>query len=207
MATEMVEAPAPVFRHPLGLPAGSVRAVLSLMIAVQFWLLLLLPAEKNATVPIYLYMLVGLILLFFAAHGHSIAPAGAPHPWHLPRGTFRWLILLGSVVIVGWRWYADPELLQKRLTPDAEQLWEWPFLLLSLVGGFILGWLAHHGPWRNYPWFQDIQAWLSLIAMILLAVDILWRVFINPNLEQSMRFSEWECGLVAIVSLYFGIRA
>ena len=36
----------PVPRHPLGLPPGSVRAVLSLIIVGLFWLILLLPQEN-----------------------------------------------------------------------------------------------------------------------------------------------------------------
>src|SRR5438132_3646715 len=42
---------APVPRHPLGLPQGSVRAVLSLTIVGLFWLLLLLPADKDVQIP------------------------------------------------------------------------------------------------------------------------------------------------------------
>src|SRR4051812_11734911 len=100
---------APV-RHPLGLPAGSVRAALVLQIALLFWLIVLYPQEKLVNpqekllhVPLYLYFLLGLVLAFFTAHGHTIAPAGAgePSPWHLPRGVFRVLILLVTVAVVG----------------------------------------------------------------------------------------------------------
>src|ERR687885_2390173 len=129
----------PVYRHPLGVPAGSVRAALTLMIVILFWLLLLLPPDKTVSVPLSLYFLLGLVLLFFASHGSSIAEEGSAQasPWYLPRGTFRWLILLGSAAVVGWQWYSHPDVLLERLTlpRDVDRVRQWPFLLLSLTGG------------------------------------------------------------------------
>src|SRR5690348_17062374 len=115
---------APVPRHPLGLPQGSVRAVLSLTIVGLFWLLLLLPADIDVKIPPYLYFLLGLILLFFASHGHSIAPQGTTHrsPLGLPRGSIRGIILIGTVAVVAWCIHSDRELLIARLTPSAPQL-------------------------------------------------------------------------------------
>src|SRR5262245_28382417 len=109
-------APSAPVGHPLGLPAGSVRGALARQNALLFWLILLYPQEKLVNpqekllhVPLFLYFLLGLVLAFFAAHGHTIAPAGAgePSPWHLPRGVLRVLILLVTVAVVGWRWYTD----------------------------------------------------------------------------------------------------
>ena len=54
----------PPVRQPLRLPAGSVRALLALLIAGLFWLLLLLPAEKQIPIPLFLYFLAGMVLLF-----------------------------------------------------------------------------------------------------------------------------------------------
>ena len=68
--------PPPVYRHPLGLPAGSVRATLALIIVGLFWLLLVIQPDKPVQVPLYLYFLMGLVLHFFGSHGGTIAPAG-----------------------------------------------------------------------------------------------------------------------------------
>jgi hypothetical protein len=202
---------APVVRHPLGLPAGSVRAVLSLIIAGLFWLLLLLPADKDVQVPLYLYFLLGMVLVFFASHGRSIAPAGAAHrsPLGLPRGSILGIIVLGTVAVVGWKMHTDPELLLSRLTPEPQQLPQWPYLLAALVGGFFLGWLIRLGPWRSLYWFQDLQAWVSLIAMAMLGVEIVVLLFINPHLEEQtpINFPMWEEALTAIVAFYFGVRS
>src|SRR5260370_15387689 len=114
----------PVPRHPLGLPPGSVRAVLSLIIAGLFWLILLLPQENALQVPLYLYFLLGLVLLFFVSHGHSIAPQGSGHrsPLGLPKGSIRAIIFLGTAAVIGWRIYSNLGLLTERLTPTVQPL-------------------------------------------------------------------------------------
>ncbi len=205
--TQQFVSPAPVVRQPLGMPAGSVRAVLASMIVALFLMLLALPANKNVTVPLYLYFLLALLLPFFAEHGSSIAAqSGHPSPLWLPRGTFRLLFVLASVAIVVWQYYLDRELLLSRLTPRPEQLSVWPRLVAALVGGFLLGWVLRLGPWRRTYWYQDLVAWVSLIGMGLLGAIILFEVFANPNLSQDHRLPGAEAALVGIVAFYFGVR-
>src|SRR5207249_2205366 len=98
-------------RHPLGLPAGSVRATIALLIVGLFWALLLIPAEKQIPIPLFLYFCSALILLFFFAHGKSISPApGQKAPWGLPRGTFRFLIVAGTMAVFGVYYYQHQDL-------------------------------------------------------------------------------------------------
>ncbi len=199
----------PVPRHPLGLPPGSVRAVLSLIIVGLFWLILLLPQENALQVPLYLYCLLGLVFIFFVSHGHSIAPQGSGHrsPLGLPKGSIRAIIFLGTAAVIGWCVHSNRALLLERLTPTPEMLYQWPYLLLALVGGFFLGWLIRLGPWRNVYWFQDIQAWISLIAMAGLGIEVVIRLFVNPTLERDINLPLWEEVLVGIVAFYFGVRS
>ncbi len=199
----------PVPRHPLGLPPGSVRAVLSLIIVGLFWLILLLPQENALQVPLYLYCLLGLVFIFFVSHGHSIAPQGSGHrsPLGLPKGSIRAIIFLGTAAVIGWCVRSNRALLLERLTPTPEMLYQWPYLLLALVGGFFLGWLIRLGPWRNVYWFQDIQAWISLIAMAGLGIEVVIRLFVNPTLERDINLPLWEEVLVGIVAFYFGVRS
>src|SRR5262245_59259456 len=92
-------------RHPLGLPAGSVRALLAFMVLGLMWAVLLAPAVEPVGVPLYLYYLLFLILgHYFAAHGHSIAgpTTGTKSPLYLPRGSVRGLILFGFAGMVAW---------------------------------------------------------------------------------------------------------
>jgi len=199
----------PIPRHPLNLPPGSVRSVLSLTITGLFWLILLLPEQNPLQVPLYLYCLLGLVLVFFVSHGHSIAPAGSGHrsPLGLPRGSVRGIILLGTAAVIGWCWHSNRELLLQRLKPTPEMLDQWPYLLLALTGGFFFGWIIRLGPWRNWYWFQDVQAWISLIAMAGLGIEMIIRLFINPTLEKDINAPLWEQILVAIVAFYFGVRS
>ncbi|HEY1380423.1 MAG TPA: hypothetical protein VGF55_26715 [Gemmataceae bacterium] len=207
-AAAPVEQDVPFVRHPLGLPPGSVRAVLALMIAGLFWLLLALPDAYPDRVPLFLYVLLGVVLLFFGSHGHTIGHHITGHsPLYLPRGSLRGLILLGTAAVLGWLYYAHPDRLATRLTPDANQLVRWPGLLMSAFGGFAIGYVIRKGPWRDAPAFQDILATLSLLAMLGLIAETILIVFINPAIENRMDLTTWEAILTAVVAFYFGARS
>jgi hypothetical protein len=194
-------------RHPLGLPAGSIRALLALMILAMFWTFLLLPADRAGSVPMAFYTLLGLVLHFFAAHGHTIGGQAEPSPWNLPRGLIRFAMIIVTAAVVVWAYMQDPQLLLHRLTPNASELPGWPYLLMALAGGFTLGWLLRLGPWRRSSAFQDIQAWVSLIAMIGLVAEVVLRIVIRAEIVQQLDPLIWECILVAIVAAYFGMRS
>src|SRR5271154_2166192 len=83
--------------HALGLPSGSVRALLAILIFAATWgLLVVRPSQE---VPDYLRDLLFIIM------GHSFAVrrrAGqaekiGPPPLYLPRGSVRLLLVLGSL--------------------------------------------------------------------------------------------------------------
>jgi hypothetical protein len=202
---------APYTRHPLSLPPGSVRAVLSLMIAGLFWLVLALEAvrpEMQVQIPLFLYFLTGMILLFIGAHGHTIGGhLAAGSPLGLPRGSIRAVLLLGSAAMFAWLFVNHQDRLFDILTPKPEQLKQWPTLLLTTVGSYSFGYLIGRGPWRQMSAFQDLLAWVSLIAMIGLAIETIWVVFINPSLSKDIDLAIWEAILTAVVSFYFGARA
>src|SRR5262245_23869097 len=91
-------------RNPLGLPAGSVRAITTIAIVLMFWAYLVYPPPE-VKVPSYLYCLTILVFVFFAAHRNTIAPEGTKHhsPLYLPKGTIRTLIIVGTVAVLGWQ--------------------------------------------------------------------------------------------------------
>lgn len=197
-------------RHPLGLPAGSVRAVLALAIAGLFWTILLLPESCNIPVPLFLYFLSVMVVLFFFGHGKSIGAPDEKSPWGLPRGTFRVIIVLGTIAGVAAHFYLHQEHVWRRLRPDADQLRaQWPYLLIALSAGLAFGWLIGRGPWRRSAVFQDLQAWVSLLAMLGLMVELIIVLFINPNLgaDLKLNLTIWESVLTAIVAWYFGSRS
>jgi hypothetical protein len=199
-------------RHALGLPAGSVRAILALMVIGIIWTILLLPDKQP--IPAYLIYLLFLILgHFFAAHGTSIASASSPEPspLYLPGGFIRALIVLGFVAVVGFEYYRDSEALMKQFADSVEGLKEQPYLPLLLLGGFFVGVFMSFLVGHKHPpyWFQDVQAWFALLAVIGLFIDLLIKVVINPSLaaDQRLTLPHWEGALSAIVALYFGARS
>jgi hypothetical protein len=209
MSSPVSESSEPYLRHPLGLPPGSVRSVLALMIAGLFWLLIAMPEGHEVAVPPFLYFLLALILLFFGAHGHTIGRhlGDGRSPLGLPHGSVRALIVIGTAAVLGWLYYSKPEQFVERLTPDQNRLGEWPMLVLASVGAFTVGYLVRLGPWRNTPGFQDCLASLSLVAMLGLVAETIIVVFIKPNSLQGLDLKGWEAILTAVVAFYFGARS
>jgi hypothetical protein len=199
-----------VTRHPLGLPAGSVRASLVLMITGLFWILLLIPDEKNIPIPLFLYFCTATVLLYFFAHGKTISRQnGERPPWGLPHGSIRFLIIAGTIGVFGLHYYLHGDLPLNKLVPQPDQLSQWPKLLIAFAVGMGSGYLIGRGPWRKSAAFQDVQAWISLLAMLGLTAEIIIILFINPTLKQDLRIdlSTWEAILTGIVSWYFGARS
>jgi hypothetical protein len=224
----------PEYRYAFNLPAGSVRASLVILIMLPFWILLAVP-QPLGPMPLYLYFLMGLVLMFFAAHGGTIKPKhveDSASPLHLPPYFFRVLLLLVTVGLLGYRFYVDqnnlPELAQ-RLTPPLYQMdptdphkvltdpttglpvlsTQWVWLLVSLLGGFTGGWVIARllGKWKEAFWFQDLQASVSLLACAGLTVLAIIHVLINPSVSAPVDPYVFECILTGIVAWYFGVRS
>jgi hypothetical protein len=205
--------PPPIPRQPLGLPEGSVRALLAIMVFGTIWALLLIHEDKPAAIPLYLYYLMFLILgSYFAARRHHQPAPGVrqAHPLHLPRGTLRFLMIVGFIAAIGWGLYSDPHFLDRLNPPVTDQ----PYLPVVVVGTFFLGILVARfgervlaGPTGVPPWFQDLLAWVSLLAMLGLGAEVLIRLVINPTLSQPLSLPPWESILAGLVAFYFGARS
>jgi hypothetical protein len=198
-----------VEHNPLGWPAGSIRGLLSLLIAAQFWLLLMLPESKKVPIPLTLYLMLTLVGMFLVSHGKSIATRSdpAPSPLGLPGGTLRLLIIGGTIAVIGYLYTNEPERLMQRLRPSEAQIQYWPDIIVAFVGGFFLGYLTRIMPFRRNWFFQAILAWTAMIAMGLLVVEIFIRAFIDPTLKEKLDLHLWGVVVTAIVSCYFGARS
>lgn len=199
-------ATAATYRHPLGLPAGSVRAILAMGIAGLVWLILMMPADRTVSVPLYLHALLALILVFFAAHGESIGPktSAGRSPLYLPRGVLRFLLIAGFLAVIGYQASQQPELLKQRLIP--KDMSAWPYVLAALFGGYLLGWLVGLGPWRRLAAFQDVKAWISLLALLGIIVEMILHL-INASIPEPLQIERWQEILTAIIAFYFGVRS
>ncbi len=201
-------------RHPLGLPRGSVRAVLAFMVLGTVWALLLVPAEKvRDGIPPYLFYLTFLIVgCYFGARAiapHPAAPS-EPHPLHLPRGSIRALIILGFLATFALAYHRDPEFYKRiRLGSVSSH----PLLPFLLFGGFFLGvvvnWIANlvlKGPTGLPNLYQDVLAWVSVLAVFGLSFEIVYQLVVVTNSESASELPQWQSILAAIVAFYFGAR-
>ena len=214
MSTAPVAAAPRYRRHALGLPAGSVRALLAFMVLAVLWLLAIYGPEGTADhkVPVaYVYLQYLMILIlahFFAAHGNTIGRhISARSPLGLPGGTVRFLLLAGYLGLIAVLFYNHREF---------EEPPEGPLVLpLILIAGFLIGFIVTRlvlaaSPEGQLPfWFQDVQAWFALLAVIGLTIITIIYLFIFPNIAQELRFSTGglETIVAAIVGFYFGARS
>jgi hypothetical protein len=204
-----LSAPTPVTRHALGMPAGSVRALHTLMIVGLVCAFLLMPNRQP--IPPYLqYLLFLSVAHFYAAHGNSIARGGQgrPSPLHLPAGSLRLIIFLGLVATIIYRLVTDSAGLAEQLTKSVDRLKEEPLMPVIILAGFFLGvlfrWVT--GGVKAY-WVQNVQAWFSLVSALLLGVAALIHLVIDPSLKVPLELPNWEGFLAAVVAFYFGERS
>lgn len=206
----MSTAALPAKRHALSLPAGSVRAIHVLAIVGLICAIILIPG--NHTIPPYLIYLLFLMLgHYFAAHGVTIAAGDdpGPKPLYLPGGTVRLLIIAALVGCIGWKLYSNPEGLIEQFTASLDQLKIQPILPLVILGGFLIGTVVRALLRRITPAaaFQDIEAWISLMAMIAIVVAGMIHLVVDPSLEEKLYMPVWESFVGGVVAFYFGERS
>jgi len=195
--------PGVVQEYPtFGLPAGSVRGFLSVLICSFFWILLLLPPDYEMRAPLGHFFLLTMVLMAFVSHP---LPQGRTHllPWLM-----RVLFVGGSLAVVVWALIQDPQLAAKRLTPAAEEVYQWPVLLGCLTGGFAVALFLRFILGRTSQLFMTLRAWVGVLAMLLLLFETILQYVILPNISERNLDVEkiWEGILIAIVSGYFGTR-
>jgi hypothetical protein len=216
-------AAAPPRRHALGLPAGSVRAILALIVVGLLCVLILVSSRRGQPIPIPAYLLYLLFMIighFFAAHGVSISRTGMvqPPPLHLPRGSIRLLLMLMLGGTVGWKLYSDPEGLEAQLRATFDSFRDKdgqpvsPIILLMpvvLLAGFFLGVIVHLLVGReNTPyWFEDFEAWVALLAVLGLAIEAIIHLVINPTLETPLDAVGLQVFIAGFIAFYFGARS
>ncbi len=203
-------------RHALNLPAGSIRALLAIGVLAYLWILALIPVwegkglDKQATQAfIYLQFLMVLILAhFFVAHGKTIgAHISTRSPLGLPRGAVRFLLLGGYLGLAYYLYVHHPDY----ALPDTGPV---VIMVGVLIAAFTIGYFLTHlmafASGGTLPaWFQDIQAWFALIALILMGIVVLVKLVINRSLplENQLSLASIEITLAAFVGFYFGARS
>lgn len=193
-------------RHPYGLPMGTVRGFMSLLICSFFWIFLLLPDGGNlGTAPLGHFFLLTLVFLAFASQQRPHNDVRTDFlPW-----VMRVLFVGGSVAVVAITAVQFPERLASRLTPAAHEISQWPVLLGTLSAGFAVGLLSRKLLGHNNELFQTIRGWVGVIAMLLLVAETVFQFAIRPSLaeppsDEAMKV--WEGVIIGFVAAYFGTR-
>jgi hypothetical protein len=205
-------------RHALGMPAGSIRALLALGVLAMLWLLVLRPgggadgkviSGEAGLVFIYLNMLMILVLVhFFTAHGKTIGTQVSDRsPLGLPRGSVRFLLMAGYLGLAYFLFKTQPEF----ETPP-KGAYALPLALLMtgyFLGHIVSGLMTRVGGGLAPAWYQDFEAWVSIVALFGLGILILVRLVINTHvpLEDKLDVQMLETILAAIVGFYFGARS
>jgi hypothetical protein len=204
-------------RYPLGLPAGSVRSFLTLMIVGTVCIMILIapanPEPRNALPPFMLYLLFLIVGSFFSAHGSTIsAEPDEPSPFHLPRGVIRFAVVAALAATIIWKLMHEPEAFAKLVDITADRLKREPFLPLYVLGGFFAGILFHALLGRHlikYTSYQDLLAWVAIVAQTLMVIAILLIGVINFSLQEHapLEPATFEAILGGIVAFYFAARS
>ena len=196
-------------RHPYGLPLGTVRGFMSVLICSFFWIYLLLPApaeQRPLTAPLGHFFLLTLVFLSFASHPVPQQSAKSEFlPWLM-----RIIFVGGSAAVVIYLGYQDPARLAIRLTPEQTEVVQWPLLLGMLADGFGFGLFIRFILGRNSSMFQTLRAWIGVISILLLLAETLFQFTIRPSIAEPPGpevGKVWEAIIIAFVSAYFGSRA
>jgi hypothetical protein len=197
----------PAAQHPYGLPMGTVRGFMSLLICSFFWIFLLLPDGSGLppTAPLGHFFLLTLVFMAFASHQHTNSPEGSEFlPWII-----RILFVFGSIAVVAYTAVQHPDRLASRLTPNASEIGQWPVLLGTLSAGFAAGLLSRKLLGRHNELFMTLRGWTGIIATLLLIAETVFQFAIRPSLGEApsdAAMKVWEGVIIAFVAAYFGTR-
>jgi len=208
----MSSAPALAKKHALGLPAGSVRAVHVLAIVALICAMILFSRQGRivAMPPYLIYLLLLMVGHYFAAHGVSVAPPdeSTPSPLYLPGWLVRLLIMIPLIGCIGWKFYSDEAGLREQMAKSVIDFGQQPWLPLVILAGFFAGHIVGLilGQHRQSIAVQSFEAWISLIALIMIVLASIVHLIIDPGWEERLYLPTWESFVGGVVAFYFGER-
>jgi hypothetical protein len=168
--------------------------------------------EVPEPIPLPAYLLYLLFLsvgFYFAARGHTSSAANVSPPLWLPRGSIRLLILAALTATIVYKVVTDREGLEAQLKASVEPIRDQPLLPLVVLGGFFVGVVVRAviGRRERSAWAQTMEAWFSLVSVVLMSVAVLIHLVIDPSLATRLYLPTWEAFLAGVVAFYFGVRS
>jgi hypothetical protein len=191
---------------PFGLPTGSVRGIMSVLICAFFWVVLCWPGDHLTRVPLAHFFLLGLVLMAFASNPLEREGEGMAFlPWFL-----RLLFVGGTIAAVVFAALQLPQQeLAERLTPDLAREKDWWIPYVSCTfGGFSIGLFLRYLMGKNNVVFRSMRSWLSVVAMVMLSIEIVLVIVLKSTEGRALEFLHyWNAIELCLVSAYFGTRA
>ena len=177
-----------------------------MLICAFFWMVLLWPSDTVAKPLLGHFFMLALVLMAFASSpsAHSGNKETSYMPWIL-----RILFVGGSLLVVAFTLLKDPAQFSQRLTPEPIEFREWWGTFLAVTaGGFASGLFIRSAFGRENPIFLSIRAWLSIVSMVMLTLELgLFVAFTSAETKPETFMRYWEAFEVAAVAAYFGTRA
>ena len=146
-------------RHALGLPAGSVRALHTLLIVGLFCAMLLVNTKVLLPIPPYLIYLLFMVLGHYFAHRSGAVAGSGYHPLYLPRGFVRLIVMVALIATVAWCLYNDPEKLQDQFEKSIDQLKLEPLSAAKHPGRLFLRRAGARGWWAERTRLTFCKTW------------------------------------------------
>ncbi len=190
--------------HPFGLPLGSVRAIMALLILGYFWLALFWPGDA-VRLPLGHFFLLPLVLYSFTLSRHD----GKYEGFRMLPFVLRMLILGGTLAVGA---YAVTQIgdYRQRLTPNTADLENyWLTFAAILTGGFLVGHFFRLIMGPRAELFVTVRAWLSVVGLVMLAgeIGLLVMLLSSKGGEGFTDFLRaYQFAEVGVVAAYFGTR-
>jgi hypothetical protein len=198
----------PKLRAPLGIPSGSIRALLTILVT---GFIVLQTAEDKKIGLLWSETLMIMLAHYFTSRRFVELPRDLreqleaegklPHdaqPLYLPKHTIRGLIILA---FVGLAWYLHRE--GRLFTSQA-------LTILGTVGAYFLGilvkavksWFNRHGAHKPANWWDDLKAIITLCMVVATIAVELFQLGDKLPLTQE----QLESTMLGFILFYFGSR-
>jgi hypothetical protein len=192
---------APKYPPPLGLPQGSVRAILALVLCGSLWYEVV---KDLALSPILLESSLLVVAFYFgvrstAPPSQPVIPTAVPvtHPLHLPRGAVRGFLLFGFFAVIAYLWLKGRPLTQEFV------------LILQVLASYLIGFGIAYAVERRrrlgrkpnlvVAVFRNLNAvWVIGLTVYMCGVLVVGWTQFYPQLTGN--------SLAWIVAYYFGSR-
>ena len=177
--------------EPLGLPQGSVRALVTLILCGTICFLMISAAPLPPTLELVLAIVMG----YYFGHRSKADRDAEHHPLYLPFGAIRCLILAAFIVTA-------------IITASEDRLLDPPVVdVMALVLGLFLGALVKYILQKlEGERFGDLSAFIGNIKGVLVILAAVTIAVLIISDQYSSIDLKWRISLVTFVAFYFGVR-